>query len=245
MKVEVDLTFSSLGLVNVSDVANKVCAELRFLLHRTQFPKVNDVLQSLLQLALAPPLSSMNRPQVERAAILITESSGATHWGARSIDDFQCGKEDSVFGTVDILYETKECGVYRLIVEAGKSIPTHVHNTLEEHELVLSEGFLLQGQPIAAGRAFSWPQKVPHRYDNQTSEAQVILCIDLPAFYPEDEVVVPVPREDLVPISIIMKVFDEFWTVYRHWSHVGNWVGYSDATTRAWETSHLLWASSL
>ena len=200
MKVEVDLTFSAIGRPNVADAANKVCAELRFLLHRTQFPSVNDVLQSLLQLALAPPLNSMKRPQVEQATIHVIEETGESHRATRSKDDFRCGKENSVFGTVDILYETKECGVYRLIVDAGKSIPTHVHNTLEEHELVLSEGFLLQGQPICAGRAFSWPQKVPHRYDNQTSEAQVILCIDLPAFYPEDEVVVPVAREDLVPI---------------------------------------------
>ena len=201
IKVEVDLVFRSINQTKVVDAANKVCAELQFLLHRTQFPTVSDIVQSLLQLALAPPLSSMKRLQVEQVTIHLVDSLGVIHRAMRSKEDFQCGKENSVFGTVDILYETKECGVYRLIVEAGKSIPTHVHNTLEEHELVLSEGFLLQGQPICAGSAFSWPQKVPHRYDNQTSESQVILCVDLPAFYPEDEVVVPVPSEDLVSIS--------------------------------------------
>ena len=48
MKVEVDLVFRSVNQARVVDAANKVCAELQFLLHRTQFPTVSDILQSLL-----------------------------------------------------------------------------------------------------------------------------------------------------------------------------------------------------
>ena len=61
---------------------------------------------------------------------------------------------------------------------------------MEEHELVLSDGLLLQGSPVKAGTAHAWPKDFPHVYDNPTEQVRSILCIDRPKFIPEDEVLV-------------------------------------------------------
>jgi dihydroneopterin aldolase len=58
---------------------------------------------------------------------------------------------------------------------------------MEEHELVLGAGLLLQGRPVKAGTGFSWPRGFPHRYDNPRDIEQTVLCVDLPAFIPSDE----------------------------------------------------------
>ena len=72
----------------------------------------------------------------------------------------------------------------------GAAIPTHVHRRMEESEMILTEGLLLQGQPATLGSARTWPLGFPHRYDNPGDEEQVILCVDRPAFIPSDEILV-------------------------------------------------------
>ena len=64
---------------------------------------------------------------------------------------------------------------------------------MEEHELVVGSGLLLQGKPVRPGLAFSWPRDLAHRYDNPTDVEQTILCVDRPAFIPTDEIEVPAP----------------------------------------------------
>ena len=93
--------------------------------------------------------------------------------------------------------ETRECGVYRERIHPRTVLPTHVHQHLDESELVLGSGLLLQGQPVAAGLAHSWPKGFAHRYENVTDTEQSFLCIDRPAFIPTDEVEVALPVEQL------------------------------------------------
>jgi dihydroneopterin aldolase len=95
------------------------------------------------------------------------------------------------------VFETKECGVYRERIHPKTILPTHVHQHLDESELVLGSGFLLQGQRVEAGLAHTWPRGFPHRYENTTDIEQSFLCIDRPAFIPTDEVEVDVPVAQL------------------------------------------------
>lgn len=105
--------------------------------------------------------------------------------------------EKTDFGTVEILHETEDLGLYRLIIDPGKSIPCHVHYIMNECELVLNQGIYLQGQPALAGSARCWPKGFPHLYENKTTSPKAILCIDSPSFIASDEVLVSAQIEDL------------------------------------------------
>jgi dihydroneopterin aldolase len=59
---------------------------------------------------------------------------------------------------------------------------------MEESELILDDGLLLQRRPVAAGTAVRWPRGVPHRYDNPQPIERTVLCVDHPAFVPSDEI---------------------------------------------------------
>jgi dihydroneopterin aldolase len=71
---------------------------------------------------------------------------------------------------------------------------------MEESELVLGNGLLLQGRPVARGQAFHWAQGFPHRYDNPTHTEQTVLCVDRPRFIPSEEVETEEPAEGLAPV---------------------------------------------
>ena len=96
--------------------------------------------------------------------------------------------ETATFGRVDIVHETSEAGIYRLNVAPHSAIPLHIHKQMRESELLLSDGLLCQGEPVAAGTVFHWPLDTPHRYENPSGRYQTILCVDSPRFIPEDEI---------------------------------------------------------
>jgi hypothetical protein len=65
--------------------------------------------------------------------------------------------------------------------------------------LVVGDGLLVQGEPVASGLSHHWPQNYPHRYDNPSSLSQVVLCIDHPPFLPDDERLVA-SQQNLEPL---------------------------------------------
>lgn len=98
--------------------------------------------------------------------------------------------EQQAFGTVDIAIEEKDYGIYILNIFPSRSIPPHVHNVMSEHELVMTEGLTLQGKPVKAGTARSWPAGFVHTYHNPRMTIGRLLCIDQPKFIPDDEIIV-------------------------------------------------------
>jgi mannose-6-phosphate isomerase-like protein (cupin superfamily) len=119
----------------------------------------------------------------------------------RRADEMHYAQERKGFGEVDVIHEGAGYGIYRLRVRAGGTIPTHVHQVMEESELVLGAGLQLQGAPVRRGSAFRWPHGLPHRYDNPSSTEQTILCVDRPPFIPGDEVEVEAPPTGLSPVA--------------------------------------------
>ncbi len=100
-------------------------------------------------------------------------------------------KEDHPpWGRVDILWEEENSfGVYRLIIYPGQTIPMHHHAVMTEKELILTAGLHAEGgrrlEPLTLRQ---WNQFEPHAYHNGTAEPQMILCIDMPPFIPQDEI---------------------------------------------------------
>ncbi|MDX2012148.1 MAG: dihydroneopterin aldolase [Myxococcaceae bacterium] len=182
---------------------SRLLGELRFILVAGRFRLLESAAEAVAAWLLAPPSQDALRPQVEKVDVCLSKLvalSGAavpTLEIHRTRADFQMTTETKHFGFVDIIFETRECGVYRERIYPKTVLPTHVHHHLDESELVLGDGLLLQGQPAIPGVAHTWPRGFPHRYENITDREQSFLCIDRPAFIPTDEVEVDVPIEKL------------------------------------------------
>lgn len=182
---------------------SRLLGELRFILTASRFRLLESAAEAVAAWILVAPSADVPRPQVEEVDVRLSKLvalSGAavpTLEIHRTRSDFSMKTEHKSFGFVDIVFETRECGVYRERIHPRTVLPTHVHQHLDESELVLGSGFLLQGQPVAAGLAHSWPRGFPHRYENITDVEQSFICIDRPAFIPTDEVEVDVPVSQL------------------------------------------------
>jgi dihydroneopterin aldolase len=172
-----------------------VAGQLGFLLSACRFGMVETAAHALARYLLLPPAPGERRAQIEALRLRLTKPSAALAGQAlpsleitRDAAEFALQTESSKFGHVDVVFETRDAGIYRLNVAPGRSIPLHVHRQMRESELVLTDGLLCQGKPVAAGAVFHWPLGAAHRYDNPTPRHQTILCVDSPRFMPEDEI---------------------------------------------------------
>ena len=178
---------------------SRLLGELRFILTASRFRLLESATEAVAAWILAPPSADVPRPQVEAVDVRLSKLVALSGVAVPTLEihrtraDFPIKTEVKTFGFVDIVFETEECGIYRERIAPKAVLPTHVHRRLDESELVLGSGLLLQGQPVAAGLSHSWPRDFPHRYENTTDIEQSFLCIDRPAFIHTDEVEVEVP----------------------------------------------------
>ena len=177
-----------------------VRAQLAFLLQSGRFWMLETAAHALCRYLLAPPAPGERRAQLSRARLRLTKP---TALGGRAIASLEIEREASwvqleqeqkSFGTVDIVHETRDAGIYRLNVEPGKSIPLHVHRVMHESEMVLGKGLLCQGKPVAPLTVYRWPHGSAYCYDNPTRRTS-----SSPPFMPEDEVPVQGEPARVVP----------------------------------------------
>jgi len=141
-----------------------------------------------------PPPAGERRAQIDALKLRLTKSFALSGRAIPSVEiyreaeEFDLTTETSKFGVVDIVFERRDFGIYRLNLAPRSHIPLHVHRQMHESELVLSDGLLCQGKPVSAGSVFHWPHGAAHRYDNPTDDVKTVLCVDSPRFIPEDEV---------------------------------------------------------
>lgn len=181
-----------------------VAAQIAFVLRSCRFRLLETAAHVLAKLLLLPPPPGRRQAQVTRARVKLVKPGALAGRGVPSLEierdaGFAAyGHEDKPFGTVDVVHETRDAGVYRLNVAPGRGIPLHVHRRMDEAEMVLTEGLHVQDRPVPACTIHRWPQGAPHRYHNPTGRTQSILCVDSPPFLPEDEIAVegtPAPVE--------------------------------------------------
>lgn len=149
-----------------------------------------DAHAAVCRLLAAPPALGESRPAI---GALRFETTWATGFRRDRVqpESFPIGREEKDFGVVDILYECEEFGFYRLNIRPHGAIPLHIHRRMQEWEMVISPGLLLQGKEAPLFHQEAWRHELPHRYDNPTPEWKTVLCVDSPPFIPTDEVVVP------------------------------------------------------
>lgn len=169
-------------------------SQLAFLLRSCRFHLLETAGHVLARYLLAPAAPDERRAQVDSVVVRLTKPGALQGLAVPSLEIERAAAwcdvevESKSFGTVDVIYETKGAGIYRLNVAPGKSIPLHMHQRMRESEMVLGEDLWCQGQPCAAGTVHRWPKGAAHTYMNPSDRHQTILCVDLPRFIPEDEI---------------------------------------------------------
>ena len=164
----------------------RLAGELRFLLEACRFELLESAAEAVCQYLLAPPGEDAPRARVREATVRITKPQALGGLAIPSLQVHRTGEElfytqrEAPFGRVDVLHEGVGYGLYRLHVRPGAHVDSHAHPLMEESELVLGAGLLLQGQPVGSGTAFHWPGGQPRRYDNPTEREQTVLCVARP-----------------------------------------------------------------
>jgi dihydroneopterin aldolase len=173
-----------------------LAAQVTFLLTSCRFRMLETAAHVLSRYLLAPPAPGEARAQIERVRLRLDKPGALdgvvvpTLEIEREKSWVTLGQEQKPFGTVDVIQETRDAGVYRLNVAPGARIPLHVHRRMQESEMVLGKGLWCQGRPVAAGTVHRWPLGAAHCYDNPTRRVQSILCVDAPPFIESDEIAV-------------------------------------------------------
>lgn len=172
------------------------CQQIVFLLQSCKFRLIETAAHALARYLLAPPAAGERRAQIEGLQMRLTKPDALGGAAVPSVEIerqsawVSLSHEDKPFGTVDVIHETQDAGIYRLNVAPGREIPLHVHRRMQESEMVLGDGLLCQGVPCSRGVVHRWPFDTPHTYTNPTDRHQTILCVDSPRFMEEDEIVV-------------------------------------------------------
>ncbi len=193
MRLETETSAVKESLRSTIDYA-ATTSQLVFLLRSCRFRLLETAGHALARYLLAPPAPDERRAQVDSVLVRLTKPGALGGLAVPSLEIERMAAwcnvevESKPFGTVDVIYETKDAGIYRLNVAPGKSIPLHMHQQMRESEMVLGEGLMCQGQPCAPGTIHRWPTGAAHTYMNPTERHQAILCVDLPRFIPDDEI---------------------------------------------------------
>ncbi len=178
-------------------------AQLAFLLRSCRFRMLETAAHALARYLLLPSVSG--ETQLESVLVRLTKPEALAGLAIPSVQIergaawAQFEIEDKPFGTVDVIHETKDAGIYRLNIAPGRHIPLHMHQQMQESEMVLGDGLLCQGQPCASGTVHCWPKGAAHLYHNPTERVQSILCVDAPSFIEQDEIEVRGEPADVPP----------------------------------------------
>ena len=176
-----------------------VAGDLAFLLEAGEYRLLETAAEALCAVVLGPQAPDRIGQTLEAMEVTLEKPLAL---GGRAIpavhilrkrEDYAYTQERNEFGLVDVLHENRDCGIYRLRIRAGGQIPPHFHRVMGEAELVMSDGLLLQEQPVPGGVAHFWPLELVHAYQNPTDMERSILCVNRPVFDRSDEIAIAAP----------------------------------------------------
>lgn len=183
----------------------RAAEQVDFVLRHGRFRLLETAAHALAKLLLLPAPVGRTHGEVLAVRLRLEKPGALGGLGVPSIEIereagfAEYGYEERPFGTVDVVHETRDAGIYRLNVAPGREIPLHVHRAMNEAEMVLTEALEVQDRIVPAGTVHRWPHGAPHRYRNRSRRTQSILCIDAPPFLPDDEVEVEGEPASVVP----------------------------------------------
>ncbi len=187
----------------------RLWGEVRFLMQASRFTLLESAAEAVASYILAAPTSDAPRARVEEVCVRLSKPLALAGAGVPTLEihrraaDYSYPREEKPFGHTDLIFATRGCGIYRGHINPGATIPAHVHRGLDEAELVLGQGLLVQGKPAAVGTGRHWPRGFVHRWDNPTDEALTFLCVHRPACTQDEAIEVMVPLDPLSDVEAI------------------------------------------
>ncbi len=149
----------------------------------------DEALGAVARLLCLPALGPVPAPRTLALHSPTASATATGPWTPRRV-------EPKPWGWVDVIAETGQIEMVRLVLEPGGLLPNHIHRRMIEAEVVLDPG--LEGweddapaAPLAVGRVRRWRHGQPHGYRCTGPHPAGILCLDAPRFDPADEQILP------------------------------------------------------
>ena len=171
---------------NYARVADEIAALLRFRRYRLLEAAAEELAAMLL--SVHPRLEEARVRLDKPEALRLARSAGVTI--ARRQADYPRRWETARFGSVEVVLETAEAGLYLLHVAPRKGITPHRHAQMRELEFRVRGELTRCGVPLLGLSPIAWPKGQVHDYMNVGSSVATVFCCDEPRFIPEDEILV-------------------------------------------------------
>jgi dihydroneopterin aldolase len=173
-----------------------VAAQILFLLRLGQFYLLETACHALCRTLLLPPAEGERRAAIESVRLRIEKTAGLLGHAVPCLDvtrhqtDTTYRVQKRPFGSLQVVHETPNVGIYRLNLGPGCTVPLHMHRRVHEAEMLLTDGMLVQNAPGTRGSVRLWPRHFPHSYHNPTAQTQGVLCVCRPTVSEPDEILV-------------------------------------------------------
>lgn len=172
---------------NYDRVADEVAALLKFRRYRLLESAAEEL--SAMLLAVHPVVEAV-RLRLDKPEALRGRARSAGVEVLRRPGDFPRRYEVSRFGSVEIVLETAEAGLYLLHIDAGREISAHHHQAMRELEWPVRGELTRCGQRLVGFAPKTWTRGEVHDYTNTGAGVATVFCCDQPRFIPADEILV-------------------------------------------------------
>jgi FolB domain-containing protein len=191
---------------NYDRVADEVAALLRFRRYRLLESAAEEL--SAMLLAVHPAVAGvklrLDKPEAlrgrlrkysARARAVGDEARGQFGAGvvagvtvSRRAADFPRRFEAASYGTVEVVLETQEAGLYLLHLRPGGVIAPHHHAVMQELEWPVRGELVRCGVKVSGFDPRAWPLGQVHDYVNAGTTTATLFCCDQPRFMHSDEI---------------------------------------------------------
>jgi len=107
---------------------------------------------------------------------------------SRRAADFPRRFEAASYGSVEVVLETQEAGLYLLHLRPGGVIAPHHHAVMQELEWPVRGELVRCGVKVSGFDPRAWPLGQVHDYVNAGTSAATLFCCDQPRFMRSDEI---------------------------------------------------------
>lgn len=173
-----------------------VAEEVRLLLQFRCYQLLEMAAEELAAMLLGVhPILDAAGVRLRKPQALVGRAREASVEVRRTSADYPRQRERKDFGEVEVLYESRQAGLYLLHVDAGRSIPAHYHRTMQELEWRVAGRIERDGRRLEGLDPIEWEHGQVHTYVNVGDERATLFCCDHPPFTPAEEILVEVPED--------------------------------------------------
>jgi FolB domain-containing protein len=165
---------------------DRMTREIVFLLKSCRFGLIETAAGALASYVLAAPGPGEQRAHVLGVRLKLIKPHALPRGTEASLeirrerDWVKITEEQTAFGNVEVLFESREASIFRVNLAPNRKCALHRETRPHEAEMVLTEGLVDDGLPRLTGSARRFATGTPRTYENPTAHWQSILCVHSP-----------------------------------------------------------------